>query len=104
MSHITRGKLIASHISVRLEGVCDQPVLRCLAIAAAAGLLVLLAARGETAIVEAERSGNEALSVDAADRVARLMGESEVGVPADSKSRGWLLVATIVETGSDLSG
>ena len=44
-----------------------------------------------------ERSGKDALSDATAERVARFVGDSGVGVPGASKSRGWFLVATMLE-------
>lgn len=85
---MTRGKLIASHIKVSCEGVWDQPEPLCRA--GARGLLVGV---GEETLT-AERSGSDALRVDTAALVARLVADSGVGVPG--KSRGWPLVATIV--------
>ena len=93
MSQITRGRLRASQIRVRLEGVwvhVEEVVVR----ERRAGVERVGVSGGEA--VRSESRERAALAV----RVVRLVGEGLAGVlvsEGGSKSRGWFLVATMVE-------
>jgi len=86
VSQMTSGRLMASHIRVRLEGVCDHWE---------ATRRALTEEEEEAAAVRdaGEEGVGDAVAVEL--RVERLVGERVLSA-GSGNSRGWFLVATIV--------
>ena len=103
MSHITRGRLTASQITVRLDGVCDHPASR----VTFDGRVRVGDSGGDTALLDVG-VGDAWLAVEV--RVPRLRGEESVdcawaiavAVSGSGNSLGWLRVATMFATDIEL--
>jgi hypothetical protein len=99
VSQRTKGRLIASQIRVRVEGVCVQrPAAR--AREGAAALVRVMEVVVEVLGLEGVGVGEALRAVEL--RVARLVGEDSAALGlrvGGGKSLGWLRVATILAEG-----